>query len=114
MTADGNAVTAGTLQLVREADLTYKSLQLRGLSPDITHGQTVIVTYTDPTAGDDTSAVIQDAAGNDVASFTTGAGGVPAVINNLPPPPPTIDAIALTSAPDPTTPTASATVSRRR
>ena len=99
VTADGSTVTAGTLHLVREADLSYESLQLRGLSPDITHGQTVIVSYTDPTAGDDTTAVLEDLAGNDVASFTTGAGGVPAVINNLPPPPPTIDAIALTSNP---------------
>ena len=38
----------------------------------------------DPTTGDDTTA-IEDAAGNDVASFTTGSGGVPAVINNLAP-----------------------------
>ena len=52
----------------------------------------------DPTTGDDTSAVLQDTAGNDVASFTTGSAGVPAVINNLVAPP-TIDSVALTSAP---------------
>ena len=63
VTADGNAVTVGTLDFVREADLTYKSLELSGLSPDITHGQTVIVSYTDPTAGDDTTAVLEDTAG---------------------------------------------------
>ena len=37
--------------------------------------------YTDPTAGDDANA-IQDAAGNDTPSFTTGMDGVPAVTNN--------------------------------
>ena len=52
--------------------------------PAITHGQTVTVSYNDPTTGDDTSAVLEDAAGNDVASFTTGSGGVPAVVNNVP------------------------------
>ena len=39
-------------------------------SPWIAVGQSVVVTYTDPTSG------------NDVASFTTGVGGVPAVVNN--------------------------------
>ena len=47
----------------------------------IKQGQTVVVSYTDPTAGDDTIA-LQDIAGNDVASFTTGMSGVPAVTNN--------------------------------
>ena len=47
----------------------------------IKQGQTVVVSYTDPTAGDDTVA-LQDSAGNDVASFTTGSGGVPAVVND--------------------------------
>ena len=40
-----------------------------------------MVTYTDPTAGDDANA-IQDTAGNDAASFTTGVGGLIAVDNN--------------------------------
>ena len=39
------------------------------------------MSYADPTAGDDTVA-LQDIAGNDVASFTTGMAGVPAVTNN--------------------------------
>ena len=47
----------------------------------IKQGQTVVVSYTDPTAGDDTVA-LQDIAGNDVASFTTGMSGVPAVTND--------------------------------
>ena len=44
-------------------------------------GQTVVFSCTDPTAGDDTDT-LQDVAGNDVASFTTGMSGVPAVTNN--------------------------------
>ena len=44
-------------------------------------GQSVVVTYTDPTEDDDAVA-FQDAAGNDVASFTTGSDGVSAVVNN--------------------------------
>ena len=51
-----------------------------GFRPVVRRGQTVVVSYTDPTSGDDANA-IQDTAGNDVASFTTGSGGVPAVIN---------------------------------
>ena len=50
------------------------------LSTAITQGQAVVVSYTDPTTGDDASA-IQDAAGNDALSFTTGMHGVPAVTN---------------------------------
>ena len=47
----------------------------------IRQGQVVVITYTDPTSGDDTNA-IQDTTGNDAASFTTGSGGVPAVAND--------------------------------
>ena len=47
----------------------------------IRQGQDVVVTYTDPTTGDDAKA-IQDFAGNEAASFTTGMSGVPAVTNN--------------------------------
>ena len=64
-----------------DADGKVRKLELKNLSPaTITHGQVVTVSYTDPTAGDDDN-VLQDAAGNDVASFTTGSGGVPAVVN---------------------------------
>ena len=47
----------------------------------ISQGQSVVVTYTDSTAGDDAVA-IQDTLGNDTPTFTTGSGGVPAVTNN--------------------------------
>ena len=91
VTADGNSVTIGDISVIRETNGTYKRYRLIELSPAITYGQAVIVSYTDPTTGDDTTA-IEDAAGNDVASFTTGSGGVPAVINNLPPPVASTDA----------------------
>ena len=50
-------------------------------SPAIRQGQAVVVTYTDPTGGNDANA-IQDAAGNDVETFTTGTNSVPGVTNN--------------------------------
>ena len=50
------------------------------VSPNISQGQAVVVTYTDPTGGNDARA-IQDAAGNDVETFTTGTNSVPAVTN---------------------------------
>ena len=88
VTAAGSTVTIGDLSVVRDADLKYRTIQIKGLSPAIKYGQDVTVSYTDPTTGDDTTAVIEDAAGNDVASFTTGSGGVPTVVNNVPPAPP--------------------------
>ena len=48
----------------------------------VLQGQDVVVTYTDPTAGTDDANAIQDTNGNDTPTFTTGQGGVPAVINN--------------------------------
>ena len=48
-------------------------------SSKIYPGQTVVVSYNQSVAGGDALA---DAAGNEVASFTTGSGGVPAVTNN--------------------------------
>ena len=79
VTADGVAVTtpfSPTWALPSTPDLLW--LQV---SPVIFQGQAVVVTYTDPTAGDDANA-IQDTAGNDAATFTTGMNGVPAVTNN--------------------------------
>ena len=90
VTADGSTVTIGEVGIVPDEGIitaVYRTIQLKELSPAIEYGQDVIVTYTDPTTGDDAFA-IQDAAGNDVASFTTGSGGVPTVVNNVPPAPP--------------------------
>ena len=75
LTADGQALTIPDLSIQGVA------LVLTVQVGTIKQGQTVVVSYTDPTAGDDTVA-LQDIAGNDVASFTTGMSGVPAVTNN--------------------------------
>ncbi len=50
------------------------------VSPVVRAGQAVVVAYADPTDGDDANA-IQDAPGNDTPDFTTGSGGVVAVLN---------------------------------
>ena len=75
LTVAGQAVTIHNYNF-HEAEMT-----LTVQSGTIKQGQTVVVSYTDPTTGDDTVA-LQDSAGNDVASFTTGMSGVPAVTNN--------------------------------
>lgn len=63
VTADGGRVDfIGSLVI-------STTLGLLELSPVITRGQTVVVSYTDPTPGDDEHA-IQDSSGNDAASFT--------------------------------------------
>ncbi len=103
VTAAGISVTIGELELLT-VDVggtnEPRIVQLKDLSPAITHGQAVIVSYTDP-SGDNTG-VLEDAAGNDVASFTTGSGGVPAVVNNVPEPnaPPEFTSAASFSAPE--------------
>ena len=77
VTAGGNTITNGSpMQVPGSRDGVALSF-----SPVILQGQAVVVTYTDPTAGDDANA-IQDTAGNDAATFTTGMDGVPAVTNN--------------------------------
>ena len=53
------------------------------IAPRIRAGQTVTVQYTDPTAGDDANA-IQDAAGNDAASFTQVATGTSTLARRAP------------------------------
>ena len=77
VTANATAVTVsiGTLD---PSSLTRIPISV---SPNIRQGETVVVTYTDPTIADDANA-IQDIAGNDAATFTTGSGGVPAVTNS--------------------------------
>ena len=62
VTADGNSVAVGET-------LVSGVFVVLILDPRITNGQTVTVSYRDPTPGDDPAAV-QDYAGNDAASFT--------------------------------------------
>ena len=62
VTADGNPLTVTGL-------LTSLPTRFRiVVSPLVRHGQTVTVSYSDPTPGDDAEA-LQDLAGNDLASF---------------------------------------------
>ena len=77
VTADGSAVRV-TATGRSTSDSAHFVLTL---SPLIRQGQAVVVTYTDPTGGNDTNA-IQDAAGNDVATFTTGLNSAPGVTNS--------------------------------
>ena len=79
VTVDGSAATVSSVG-VPGSVLPQNELWLQ-LSTAIRQRQAIVVTYTDPTAGDDANA-IQDTAGNDAATFTTGMDGVPAVTNN--------------------------------
>ena len=78
VSADGASIVVGSVALLSAAP---DRIQLLSLDRPIYQGQTVTVTYTDPTSGDD-AAAIQDSAGNDADSFTTGEDGVPAVKNS--------------------------------
>ena len=79
VTADGIAVTVDDINTISgQVDALVVTV-----SPVfIRQGQTVVVTYTDPTTGDDAKAIQDTIAGNDAASFTTGMSGVPAVTND--------------------------------
>ena len=79
LTVDGSAVTGFSVDAPGSA-LPQNAIWLV-LPTAIRQGQVVVVTYEDPTAGDDANA-IQDTAGNDAATFTTGMDGVPAVTNS--------------------------------
>ena len=79
LTVDGSAVT-GFSVAVPGSLLPQNAIWLHPPTA-IRQGQAVVVTYTDPTADNDTAA-IQDTAGNDTPDFTTGMNSVPAVTNN--------------------------------
>ena len=78
VTADGNALTITGITVPPTSAGLDRHRAL--VSPAIQQGQAVVVTYTDPTSGNDTNA-FQDIAGNDAATFTTGLNSVPAVTN---------------------------------
>ena len=79
LTVDGSAVTG--FSVAWQGSLLPQNAIWLVLPTAIRQGQVVVFTYEDPTAGDDANA-IQDTAGNDAATFTTGMDGVPAVTNN--------------------------------
>ena len=78
ITADGIVLGSGGVSSVPGRG-SYANIN--SVSPLIRQGQAVVITYTDPTGGDDARA-FQDLAGNDVATFTTDLNSVPAVTNN--------------------------------
>ena len=78
VTADGSPVAVDSVFTTSSTTLLF----VGDLTPVVLQGQDVVVTYTDPTAGTDDANAIQDTNGNDTPTFTTGQGGVPAVINN--------------------------------
>ena len=59
----------GTPSSIDGVSTRHAFLFLTGISPTITRGQTVIVSYADPRAGDDANA-IQDRDGHDAGSFS--------------------------------------------
>ena len=77
VTADGIAFTVTNVDRALHPDRIW----IGTTSPTIRQGQSVVISYADPTTGNDTNA-IQDTAGNDAASFTTGSNSVPAVTNS--------------------------------
>ena len=78
--ADGASVSFSLLA-ASQLQLPAGGRLVLSLSTAIERDQVVVVTYTDPTTGDDAN-VIEDAAGNELATFTTGQAGVVAVTNN--------------------------------
>ena len=74
--ADTVTIEIGTVQ----ADGANRQVRLTGLSSLVREGQSITVAYEDPSENDD-GAAIQDTAGNDAASFTTGEGGAPSITN---------------------------------
>ena len=77
----GGAAVGFDLSPPSAADLAARRLTLTNVSPTVAQGQSVVVAYTDPTSGPDDVA-IEDAAGNETGTFTTGLDGVAAVTNN--------------------------------
>ena len=77
VTADGNAVTVDSVDPVSGFVQAFSITLATAIRPT----QTVVVVYTDPTSGDDANA-IQDLAGNEVGTFTTGQNSILAVVNN--------------------------------
>ena len=82
VTADGVEVTIGTMDGFNLATggQSLRLLSMKSISPAIRSGQSVVIQYTAPAASD--PKALQDEAGNRTASFTTGQGAVPSVVNS--------------------------------
>ena len=92
MTVDGFAIGFGAVLL--SSSTTGASFTLAALSPKVRQGETVEVTYTDPTAGDDTNA-LQSPTGLDVPTFTVTVRNSSTLTMGVPRPPTALTATAL-------------------
>ena len=92
VTVDGFAIGFGAVLL--SSSTTGASFTLAALSPKVRQGETVEVTYTDPTAGDDTNA-LQSPTGLDVPTFTVTVKNNSTLTMGVPRPPTALTAAAL-------------------
>ena len=92
ITAGGVAIGIGTVLL--SSTMTEGAVSLAGLTPKVRQGETVELTYTDPTSADDTNA-LQGTTGTDVHSFTVTLTNASTVTTGPPRPPTGLTATAL-------------------
>ena len=92
ITAGGVAIGIGTVLL--SSTMTAGAVSLAGLTPKVRQGETVELTYTDPTSADDTNA-LQGTTGTDVHSFTVTLTNASTVTTGPPRPPTGLTATAL-------------------
>ena len=77
-TGDGARLRMGTIAV----NASTVTINLHADSPTIRTGQVLTLVYTDPSANDDASAIIQDDDGNDAEGFTAGPSETLTVTNS--------------------------------
>ena len=92
ITAGG--VDIGVNAVLLSSNMTAGAVTLAGLTPKVRQGETVELTYTDPTSADDTNA-LQGTTGTDVHSFTVTVTNASTFTTGPPRPPTGLTATAL-------------------
>ena len=92
ITAGGVDIGIGAVLL--SSTMTAGAVSLAGFTPKVRQGETVALTYTDPTSADDTNA-LQGTTGTDVHSFTVTVTNASTVTTGPPRPPTGLAATAL-------------------
>ena len=97
--ASAFSITAGGVDIdisvvLLSSNMTEGAVSLSGLTPKVRQGETVELTYTDPTSADDTNA-LQGTTGTDVHSFTVTVTNVSTFTTGPPRPPTGLTATAL-------------------
>ena len=92
ITAGGVAI--GVDAVLLSSTMTEGAVSLAGLTPKVRQGETVELTYTDPTSADDTNA-LQGTTGTDVHSFTVTVTNASTFTTGPPRPPTGLTATAL-------------------